>query len=480
MQNKEKTLYVISFALIIILFCAFIIYLINKGFFALSADEAGHTLEAYYWFKGESKFYSIWLPFQKILYVISFSFWNDLIWTPRVLSSLFGLLTLISLMFLSHQLFLNKIITILTGFLGSFSWTVIIFSVLPMTEIYFFFFIVSSLAFLVKWQRDNSNFSLLFVLIFSVIASTVRFESWIFLLAELLLIVIEISKSDMKVKHKLFKIFIISIVLSFFPLYWVYLSYKSTGDILGFINLVAERYRPADIFVRIKSNILFNFISINLFTLNLTGLITFFVLRKNPIVLRFSFILGSTIIISSILTYLSNAMPTHNTWRLAGVWTILLIPFTACIIYHLYMLPKDVYKITSVSLTIALVILSFIKIKQLTDTSFLRKEDISIGEYIAESLLKGDNSSKIFIQQNSWEYSNLLITSGLPERFITDREVFSEIKAYTIPHLKTDDERLTKYNIRYIILKPLNEDYFDMDSLNIIREFNSWIIYKIK
>jgi hypothetical protein len=144
------------------------------------------------------------------------------------------------------------------------------------------------------------------------------------------------------------------------------------------------------------------------------------------------------------------------------------------------MLPKYVYKITSFSLTIILVILSFIKIKQLTENSFMRKEDISIGEYIAEALLKGDNSSKIFIQQNSWEYSNLLITSGLPERFITDREVFNEIKAYTIPHLKTDDERLTKYNIRYIILKPFNEDYFDMDNLNIIREFNSWIIYKLK
>ena len=52
-------------------------YLLAKGFYSISADEAGHTLDALAFYNGSSLF-GIWLPFQKMFLGI-YSFreqWN--------------------------------------------------------------------------------------------------------------------------------------------------------------------------------------------------------------------------------------------------------------------------------------------------------------------------------------------------------------------------------------------------------------------
>ena len=149
--SKEDKIYYLSLPLIISLFIVSEYLLFKKGFYAISADESLHTLEAYKYFTGQSGLFSVWLPFQKVIYAAAFNFHYDLFLTPRVFSGLFGLFTMLSLIELSFQLFGNRIVSLMTGFFGAIFLPVYLFSVLPLEEIYFFFFTIFSVTFYLKW-----------------------------------------------------------------------------------------------------------------------------------------------------------------------------------------------------------------------------------------------------------------------------------------------------------------------------------------
>jgi hypothetical protein len=215
-ENHQLTIYygiLISSAILIISQW----FLFNKGFFSISADEAGRTLDAFYFFSGKTGLYSIWLPFQKFLYSIGFYVHFDLIWTPRILSVLFGIGTLISLVFLHNELFRNITGAIFTGLLASMYFGIVLFGVLPLIEIYFFFFTVLSTAFLIKWIRSDKNIYLWLTLILSLINNTTRYEAWIFSAAFLIIIIINLHKKNNKNKN----------IFSAFYSYWLF--FPSSG-----------------------------------------------------------------------------------------------------------------------------------------------------------------------------------------------------------------------------------------------------------
>lgn len=451
-----------------------------KGFYALSADEAGHTLEGYYWYNGTSSFFSIWLPFQKILYGFSFYFWNNLFWTPRIISSIFGLLTLLSVMFLTFHLFNNHIVTILAGFLGSIHWGIVIFSVLPMTEIYFTFFIIAALGFLVKWLCDKKNTSILLSLMFCSIGNTVRFESWIFSLIICLVIVHNIFISRRVTLVRFWNLILFLFILFLFPIIWVALSYNETGSITGFINLVINRYTPGDIFSRINNSMLFNFFKINLLTLNILGLIIFFLFRRNREVNSYFIVFIFTLIIIGVLTFTSNAMPTHNPWRLATIWSILLIPLNVYLIYFLWISKTPMLKLCSILFLFLQLLFSYLQILKYSELSYLTKEDLFLGSYVADSLLLNNSASKIFIEKNNWEYTNLLISTGMPEKFVTDDMLFNDFQIKSVPYFNSTNTKFKDNNIKYIILKPYNEDCFSLSNLIVLRRYKKWVVYKFK
>ena len=110
----------------------------------------------------------------------------------------------------------------------------------------------------------------------------------------------------------------------------------------------------------------------------------------------------------------------------------------------------------------------------------MHKNDIIIGEYIRNELLEKDSASKIFIQESSWEYTNLLITSQKPFNFITERQFTNDSTYISVPYYEGIKENLKNLNVKYIILKPYNDDYFDLSSLTLIKKFKSWMIYKFE
>ena len=478
MSRKEKTIFFtgILFVSILLVVSQFVLY--SKGFYSLSADEAGHTLEAFKWFRGQASVFSIWLPFQKILYGLFFNVCYNLFWVPRILSSFFGLLTLLSLVFLTSELFQNKIISILAGFLASIFSCLVIFSVIPMTEIYFFFFVITSIAFLLHWKRTKNFVSLLFTIIFTSLGTTTRYEAWLFSAIIFLVIVIDLYSASGKLQYRFFKVFGIFILLFAFPVYWIYLSYSTSGQLTSFLSSVAGRYSPGGIIAEVRNNILYNFFVINLSSLNILGLLTLlFFIKKEPHVKTYAAIFFITLIGMSLITFFTKAMPTHHAWRLASIWSIMLIPFTAQWLYILLSDEKLFLKYNFVLFAIILLYFFNLQTVNYSSASFITKEDLTIGKYINSSLKFKNPNSKIYVERNGWDYTSLLVTSQEPDRFIT-KSHFGDTNIYSD---STGGKQAVNYNVpdvEYLILKPKTQLNIDTTNLMEIKKYNKWVIYK--
>ena len=300
---KEDLPFYLSIAAIVLLFFIVEYDLLSKGFFALSADESGHTLEAYDWFKNDGQLFSIWLPFHKIINGLALKIHYDLLVMPRIMSGLFGLLTLLSTIFLSYQLFENKITSILTGFLAAIFLPIAVLSILPLIEIYFFFFIITSLGFFILWLKSEKNIFLWLTIGFSVIGTTTRYEAWLFAFVIYVLIAFQLFKSTRSRSHKIFLSAVIGFIIAAFPLFWAYLSSSTNQNASGFVSSVTGRYNEGKVFAEIKNNVLYQFLIINITSLNIIGIASLIYLTKiNPNIKKYSIIMIGTLISFSVLS----------------------------------------------------------------------------------------------------------------------------------------------------------------------------------
>ena len=343
------------------------VYLLSTNFYSISADEAGHTIEAVRFYQG-SPLFGIWLPFEKV-FLGFFLLFGDMFWMPRIISMIFGHLCLASLILVASELFDSGMVIILTGIIGAIS-LIAVFSVLPLTEIYFFTFVLLSVYFLLK----KSNW----VYLSTILMTTVRFEGWIF---AFIIMLILYKKDGLKVFG-----------LMVFPLFWVILGYFETGSLTGFITQVSARKRVW----RTEDSILYNFLLLSVHSGLIIGI---FYLKKNK---RYLWIFLTTLIIWQIGTSLSGATATHNVWRTGLLWNILLIPLFAAFILKIH----SKSKILSLSLACLILYLNVALTQHHTKESYTKIEDLEAGKFIKE------NSGTYVMPKYGWEFTNLLVTSG--------------------------------------------------------------------
>ncbi len=480
--KKDNKTYCFSIAAIVFIFILFESLLYLKGFYAISADESGHTLDAYYWFIGKGNFFSIWLPFQKIIYAFAFHIYPDLFLVPRIISLLFGVFTLLALIDLTLQLFNNKTISVMTGFLGILFLPLTIFSVLPLAEIYFFFFTLASLTFYLRWKKHERNIYLWLAISFSAIGTSTRYEAWLFTFIFFLLIASQIFKQKKSFQDKILLTAGIAVLFSFFPLFWIYLSYLSTGKIAGFMLSIANLYHPLSLLSRLQNNVLYKFLTVNIQSLNIIGIISLIYLyRKDSSIKEFSILFVSTLIVFAFVTFITHAMPTHNFWRLAMIWSLLLLPFTSRCIYFLLEKVSRI-KISYITFILSFIILSFLFGIQTISHSFysyISQDDLKVGKF-CRKIFKEDKSNIYLERSGTWDYTSVLVTSNHPDRIITKLNSLNSIFYDTLSVNNKLKSELKRLNINYLILRPYTKIYTDKTKLDVIKRLTIWDIYKIQ
>lgn len=479
--TKEDRTFYLGIVLIISFYIISEYLLFLKGFYAISADESLHTLEAYKLYTGSGTIFSDWLPFQKIIYSIAFAFKRDLFTVPRVISGIFGLLTLISLMDFSFQLFKEKSVVLLTGFFGVIFLPIYLFSVLPMLEIYFFFFTFCSITFYLRWLNKNKNIYLWLTVASVCLNSTTRYESWLFVFLLFLMISIRIIKQDGTQRNKIFLIASIAFIFSIFPTCWFYLSYITTGKVTGFISSVESMYQVQSLFSEIKHNVLYNFFVVNLFSLNLLGVIPLCLyLKKNKSIKHSAILFSATLLFFSAASFLTKAMPTHNFWRLSMVWSLFLVPFTSFCVYFLLIKGTKSNKLLSgfILLFFMLVFSFTIQSDIYTRRSYITGGDLRVA--LVMNKLLNTNYAKAYISSNkNWYFTNIMVASQEPDKFLLNAGTNYNSDNLT---LNLDDKLLAdfkKSKVEYLVLKPYIRVHYEKKMPLTKITFTFWDVYKL-
>ena len=481
---KEDLPFYLSIAAIVLLFFIVEYNLLSKGFFALSADESGHTLEAHEWYKGESQLFSIWLPFHKVVNGIALKIHYDLLVTPRIVSGLFGLLTLFSLMFLAYQLFENKVATILTGFLATLFLPITVLSILPLIEIYFFFFTITALGLFIIWIKNEKNIFLWLTTGFLALGTTTRYEAWLFAFLIFVLIAFQLFNSKRMLSQKILVSAVIGLVIAAFPLLWFYLSVAANQNASGFVSSVSGRYNEGEVFAEIKNNVLYQFLIINITSLNIIGIAPLIHLAKiNPNVKKYSIIMIGTLISFSVLSFIIKAMPTHNYWRIGMIWSLLLLPFTAYWLHHLIDISKNspINKYAFIIFFFILIYFFNSQTAKYSSVSYLTWDDINVGKFLNK--ISVGEYSKIYVMKDGtdkWKFANIMVASQRPELFVTDLKNFNYVSSdTTVVDQKLAAEMIYR-KIKFVLIPSRTVVNDDTGFLTQQKVFSQWRIYKVK
>jgi hypothetical protein len=411
-KDFRKILYLIFFHAIIIE-----LSVIANGFYSVSADDSDRTIVAYNLLNGKLPSDYDWLPLHTLILSGTLAINSDLFWAPRVISILFGLFSLAAIILLSHTIFSNKKITILTALYAIIFPFRIIFSAVPLSEIVFAFFITMAFAFFIKWLKQSSTKYLYLSALFFTLSSSVRYEGWIFALSYFFVILYFFIRKRVNAYSLIHS----SLILASVPLLWLVFHTIVNGNPFAFFQGPYGLYNKLvgdSLILRLKYNFLTHFIFQNLFFLTFLGLITVVILsKKDNVIKSFVVLWFIAFFIMSVASLSGYGNPSHAFWRIPFIWNYLLIPFLAYMLF--YFSEKKIFtgKVRWGIILLPIPLFYLIQTILLSNGSHFSREDKAAGEYLS-SIIVQNPGTKILLDTSEWNYLHLQVASGHPENFI--------------------------------------------------------------
>jgi hypothetical protein len=360
-----------------------------------------------------------------------------------------------ALMFLAYRLFRNSTISIITGFLAVCFPHRLVFSVAPLSEIYFMCFMTLGCAFVLGWIADERQKDLLFSTICFSLCSALRYEGWLVCATKAGILTVQrfITKKPGWGAY----LATISILISF-PLYW-YLTAYFTRSMWAFSS-ISKYYIdshgkvPVDVWQR---SFLYQCIEQSVFSPLIAGLVSFaYHAVQYRDVRLLSLLLILPILGMTALGFATYALPVHNWWRVAGPALFLLIPFLAHLIYKAcaaVAVKRPVYYMALVMVTSLCVASFYAETGRRTQQSNFTENHLRAGTFLKELGLNG--TDKILIDTSTWMYTNLMVASNMPDRFIMNTGPDPLYPKPAVIDFKKgiDATILKKMQIRYLVFQ---------------------------
>lgn len=214
MQDKNHRKYILP---AVILFIAAILrlYILLISNNCYKADPISRIMTTINWLRNISFIPEAgdWLPLHFYIMGLGLKIFNDPFFTPRFISFLFGIATLVVFYKLVHITF-GEGIAFLSLCLLAFYPIHIVCSTVSLSEIIFLFFLLSFIYFCFKYILTCNLNSLFLSAVFLVLAAMTRYEAWVFIFATALLLYFRKEKRWSHI------IFFLTITL-IFPVFWV-------------------------------------------------------------------------------------------------------------------------------------------------------------------------------------------------------------------------------------------------------------------
>ena len=205
------------------------------GFQALTADEFGRTVVAEIWSRNPAPIlYGPWLPFHAYFFGTLLSVNFDMLWMPRIVAIVFGAASIALMFVLARQLFKSNWIALISVALLAVNPAHIWLSSVPLTEIMQAAFLLAFAALHARWIETARPRHLLLCAACLGIATTIRFEAWLFGLVFSALLAWNVWRMPTR---RNMPVAVLALALVWiFPTTWVVGNAAITGDPLFFIE----------------------------------------------------------------------------------------------------------------------------------------------------------------------------------------------------------------------------------------------------
>jgi hypothetical protein len=251
--NLSLKLLLFGLALLMIARLALQLLLYRAGFISLTADEFGRTMAAASW--ALSPYLALrgtWLPFQMYLIGTLLRVWWDLLTVPRLVTTFFGLASILLSYLLAWQLFKNPLTAWVSAILATFSHLAVWLSATPLTEMPFTALIQAGLLFFIRFLQGKKPADLYWCTIWLFLAGGFRLEAWviaailsIFLAVRWLKLLYRAIKDRQPAQKTealrwFFHFALAGCFLWIFPLFWIANDYHITGAPLRFAQEISS------------------------------------------------------------------------------------------------------------------------------------------------------------------------------------------------------------------------------------------------
>ena len=240
-MNLRSFIFLLSLAFILSVVIDIVVY--KNGLYAVSADESGRTLDAYEWVFHHQQFSDVWLPFYRVVVGTGLLIYPDLFFTPRIINFLFSIAAFLSLIWFSHEVFRNKEITVLSGFLWAVFPQAVVLRVVPLSDIMFIAVVIAACASFTRWIfKQHLLFLILASMLFAV-SSTIRYEGWIFSAVFVCCVpFFLLHDSPVSKRTLLFYSSLVAVIVSIFPAYWLWDNTVRTGNPFFFLGRTGKSF----------------------------------------------------------------------------------------------------------------------------------------------------------------------------------------------------------------------------------------------
>lgn len=424
-------------------------FFLHREFYSISWDEAGRTLDAYSWVNHGTVLEKSWLPFYRVLVGFGLKMFPDLIATPRFITLFFGLAAIVACGWLAWELFQSRRIALLTSALAAFFPQRIALTLAPLSEIIFSALILAAGALLARAMRIHSQRALLWCGLFGGLATTVRYEGWVF--AACMFIAAGMSGVSRK------DLLLFGGVLFWFPAIWTLNMFGTVSPVHDVVQ-ASKGYSLMEI---LRRNPATEFLYMNLRSLNLIGVVLVLgILRREERRLRVIVIVffAPLLITSGILLWAHTAQ-TGTSWRMIGVWSLLLLPFTAYSVDT----PRTVARLLLVPVLLAAFGWEIFRIERESFWAFPAYSR-QAGDYL-RGLIASNPESRILIDSTNFSYLNIQVASQIPDAFVLGE---------TIPTIQ-------QKGVRFLAFQNSGQKRALKMTAGVrkLREFGPWSIYQI-
>jgi len=489
--------------------------LYKLGFYRVAADESARSLLALRLSWDNALDPWVWPPFYKIFVGLFLKLHRDVFIVPRMLVGIAGLALLLTLLQLARTLFADRKVSLITSLLAIPIPDRLIFSVTPMSDIFFYLLLVGASIFVLRWLQAGRRRDLIIGCVCLMLASTDRYEACFFAVTLLCYLTGRWLRG-----HDIGLALLASVaaILLAFPVFWVADCYWWYGSLRNltttswqFLGAYGYNYHIA-----ITHSPVGSFIYILLwFPVLLLGVVALcWLALKDRVIRTWAAIFFVPFALVTAVMIASMSIPMAVPWRTSGPWVFLLLPFTALALVRIserfWEGRARTWALTAL-LLVALVLpaihtAQIVRRGMLDDATRDWRREREAGLFIADEFARFSGGKVLIDSTDNLDYLDVMTGSTVPERFVLTstadplevanfmplrtkyyREADKAmIRKYFADQFDLDDggslDTLEKHDIKLVLVRaPRFVQGLDGSTLvERLRSFGGWVLYRVR